>query len=50
MLAPALAEATAVDETEGEVTGVGLWPSAGKSSAIEQRQVKMAVFIVVIWE
>jgi hypothetical protein len=48
MLAPALAEATAVPEAEG--AGVGDWPNAGQASAIEQRQVKIAVFIVVLWE
>ena len=46
IFAPALAEATAVDETEG----AGDCPKAGRASAIEQRQVKMAVFIVVLWE
>jgi hypothetical protein len=50
MLAPALAEATAVEETEGDGTGVGDWPSAVKASAIELRQVKIVVFIVVLWE
>lgn len=48
MLAPALAEATAVAETEGEGSGVGVWPKAVETSAIEQRQVKMAVFIGVL--
>jgi len=46
MLAPALADAMAVAET----AGVGDWPNAGKASAIEQRQVKIVVFIVVLWE
>src|SRR5439155_6669721 len=49
MLAPALAEATAVAETEGEaggVAGVGAWPNAVKARAIELRQVKIVVFIV----
>jgi len=50
MFAPALAEATAVEETEGEGAGVGVCPNAGKASAIEQRQVKIAVFIVFLWE
>ena len=48
MLAPALAEATAVAETEGEaggVAGVGAWPNAVKARAIELRQVKIVVFI-----
>src|ERR1051325_3192362 len=48
MLAPAEAEATAVPEAEG--AGVGDWPNAGQAGAIEQRQVKIAVFIVVLWE
>ena len=49
MLAPAIAEATAVPDGEG--AGVGDdWPNAGKKSAIEQRQVKIVVFIVVLWE
>jgi hypothetical protein len=48
MLAPALAEATAVDEAEGD--GVGDWPNAGQANAIEQRQDKMVIFIVVLWE
>src|ERR1043166_7480599 len=42
MFAPALAEVTAVEEAEG----VGDCPNAGRTSAIEQRQVKIAVFIV----
>jgi hypothetical protein len=46
MLAPALAEATAVAET----AGVGDWPNAGKKRAIEKRQVKIVVFIRVLWE
>ena len=46
MFAPALAVATAVAET----AGVGVCPKAGRASAIEQRQVKMANFIVVLWE
>ena len=46
MLAAALAVATA----EAETAGVGVCPNAGKASAIEQRQVKIAVFIVVLWE
>jgi hypothetical protein len=50
MLAPALAEATAVAETEGEGAGVGDWPNAGKKSAIEKRQVKIVVFIGILWE
>jgi hypothetical protein len=51
MLAPALAEATAVPEALGEGAGVGDdWPNAGKKSAIEQRQVKIVVFIIVLWE
>ena len=50
MLAPALAEATAVEETEGAGAGVEDWPNAVQASAIEQRQVKIAVFIVVLWE
>jgi hypothetical protein len=49
-LAPALAETTAVDETEGEGAGVGDWPNAVRTSAIEQRQVKIAVFIVILWQ
>ena len=48
MLAPALADATAVAETEAEGPGVGDWPNAGRASAIEQRQVKIAAFIVVL--
>jgi hypothetical protein len=40
----------AVAETEGEGAGVGDWPNAGKASAIEQRQVKIVVFIVILWE
>jgi hypothetical protein len=48
MLAPALAEATAVEETDGEGTGVGYWASAVKASAIELRQVKIVIFIVVL--
>jgi hypothetical protein len=48
MLAPALAEATAVAETEGEGAGVGVWPNAVKTSAIEQRQVKIVVFIGIL--
>jgi hypothetical protein len=48
MLAPALAEATAVAETEGEGAGVWDWPNAVKASAIEQRQVKIVVFIRVL--
>jgi hypothetical protein len=50
MLAPALAEATAVAETLGEGAGVGVWPNAVKASAIEPRQVKIVVFIGVLWE
>jgi hypothetical protein len=51
MLAPAIAEATAVPEAEGEGAGVGEdWPNAGKKSAIEQRQVKIVVFISILWE
>jgi hypothetical protein len=50
MLAPALAEATAVAETDGDGAGVGVWPNAGKKSAIEKRQVKIVVFIRVLWE
>ena len=50
MLAPALAEATAVPDAEGEGAAVGDWPNAVKKSAIEQRQVKIAVFIVVLLE
>ncbi|PYI92017.1 MAG: hypothetical protein DME97_11245 [Verrucomicrobia bacterium] len=50
MLAPALAEATAVPDAEGEGAGVGDWPKAVKTSAIEQRQVKIVVFIGVLWE
>jgi hypothetical protein len=51
MLAPALAEATAVPDAEGEGAGVGdAWPNAVKTSAIEQRQVKIVVFISVLWE
>jgi hypothetical protein len=50
MLAPALAEATAVFETEAEGAGVGDCPSTGQASAIEQRQVKIAVFIVILCE
>jgi len=46
ILAPALAEATAVEDTEG----VGDCPNATQASAIEQRQVKIADFIVVLWE
>jgi hypothetical protein len=48
MLAPALAEATAVAETEGEGAGVGDWPKTVKASAIEQRQVKIVVFIGIV--
>jgi hypothetical protein len=48
MLAPALAEATAVAETEGEGAGVEACPNAVKTSAIEQRQVKIVVFIGVL--
>jgi hypothetical protein len=48
MLAPALAEATAVPDADG--AGVGDWPNTGQASAIEHRQVKIAVFIVVLWE
>jgi len=48
MLAPALAEATAVEETDGEGAGVGDWPNAGRASAIEQRLAKIAVFIVIV--
>src|SRR5438067_2956874 len=44
MPAPALAEATAVAETDG----AGDWPNAVQTSAIEQRQAKIAVFIVVL--
>jgi hypothetical protein len=50
MLAPALAEATAVEETDGEGAGVGVWPNMGKASAIEVRQVKIVNFIVILWE
>ena len=50
MLAPALAEAMAVAETEGDGAGVEDWPNAVKASAIEQRQVKIVVFIRVLWE
>jgi hypothetical protein len=46
-----MAEATAVPEAEGEGAGVGDdWPNAVQTSAIEQRQVKIVVFIVVLWE
>jgi hypothetical protein len=48
MLAPALAEATAVAETEGEGAGVVDWPNAVKTSAIEQRQLKIVVFIGIL--
>src|SRR5205807_5146342 len=41
MLAPALAEATAVADT----AGVGDWPNAVRASAIEPRQLKIVVFI-----
>ena len=50
MFAPALAEATAVDETDGEGAGVEVCPNAGRASAIEQRQVKITVFISVLCE
>jgi hypothetical protein len=46
MFAPALAVATAVAET----AGVGDCPKAGRASTIEQRQVKIANFIVVLCE
>jgi hypothetical protein len=48
MLAPATAEATAVEEADGEGAGVGVWPNAGKKSAIEKRQAKVVVFIRVL--
>jgi hypothetical protein len=48
MLAPTLAEATAVPETEGEGAGVEACPNAVKTSAIEQRQVKIVVFIGIL--
>jgi hypothetical protein len=51
MLAPALAEAMAVPDAAGEGAGVGDdWPNAVQTRAIEQRQVKIVVFIVVLWE
>jgi len=49
ILAPALAEATAVPDAEGEGAGVGEdWLNPVQTSAIEQRQVKIVVFIVVL--
>ena len=48
MLAPALAETTAVEEADGEGAGVAVWPNAVKASAIELRQVKIVVFIRVL--
>ena len=50
MLAPALADATAVPETEAEGAGVGDWAKTVQARAIEQRQVKIAVFIGFLWE
>lgn len=50
MLAPALALATAVEEIDGEGAGVGDCPTVVKTSATEQRQVRIVVFIVVLWE
>jgi hypothetical protein len=50
MVAPALAEATAVAEADGDGAAVGDWPSAVQTSAIEERQVKIVNFIVVLWE
>jgi hypothetical protein len=51
MLAPALAEATAVPDAAGEGAGVeDDWPNAVQTSAIEQRQVKIVVFISVLWK
>jgi len=49
MLAPALAEATAVPDAVGDGAGVGDdWPNAVQTRAIEQRKVKIVVFIVVL--
>ena len=46
-LAPALALAAAVDEIDGEGAGVGDCPNAVRTSATEQRQVRIVVFILV---
>lgn len=48
MFAPALAEATAVEEAEGDGGGGEAWPNTVKASAIEKRQVKIVVFIVIL--
>jgi hypothetical protein len=41
----------AVPEAAGEGAGVGDdWPNAVQTSAIEQRQVKIVVFIGILWE
>ena len=40
MFAPALAEATAVPEAEGDGAGVGYWPSTVKAKAIDGNRLR----------
>ena len=48
-VAVALAEATAVADGDG-AGSLGIWANAVQTSAIELRQVKIVVFISILWE